>query len=164
MRSGLISTAAAMVVLVSSTSASTDTSFKLSPESWQSRCPAIEKFEALDARGIYMEIVKVRAVYARYDNDPNGGTVVLDARIDTEGKVRDLQLVSSTSGALVGPVVRAVREWRYKPVVVDGKEVCVERRLEVPVTANPNRSMSPGWGATRRARNGDYASPPPPHY
>jgi TonB family protein len=122
----------------------------------------IEKFETLDARGIYMDIVKVRAVYARYDTDPDGGTVVVDARIDTEGKVRDLQLVSSTSAALVGPVMRAVSEWRYKPVVVDGKEVCVERRLEVPVS--PNRYRPPprpgGVDDFLHKRAKDYENPP----
>lgn len=107
-----------------------------------------------------MDVVKVRAVYARYDNDPNGGTVVLDARIDTDGKVRDVQLVRSTSAALIGPVMRAVLEWRYKPVVLDGKEVCVEKRLDVGVNRNPYRRESPSWGARGTVTSTDRGQPP----
>ncbi len=151
------------MLLTPAAAASTGTSFKLSPDAWARTCPVIEKFEALDARGIYMEIVKVRAVYARYDTDPDGGTVVLDARIDTKGKVRDLQLVSSTSAALVGPVMRAVMEWRYKPVVVDGKEVCVEKRLKVPVSPNPYRPSPQPGGVDDflHKRSKDYENLPP---
>ncbi len=110
-----------------------------------------------------MEAVKARGVYARYDNDPNGGTVVLDVRVDTNGKVKDLQLVSSTSAALVGPVMRAVSEWRYKPVVVDGKEVCVEMRLEMPIgpIARPLPS-APEDGDWRIRSRRNYEPPPPP--
>ncbi len=165
MHKGLPCMAAAALLLTASAAARTDTSFKLSPEAWARRCPAIENYETLDARGIYMDVVKARAVYARYDNDPDGGTVVLDIRVDTTGRVRDLALVSSTSGALTQPVMRAVSEWRYKPVVVDGKEVCVERRLEVGVSPNPYRRTSPDWGARGTITSSDHGTPPPggPH-
>jgi hypothetical protein len=106
-----------------------------------------------------MEAVKARGVYARHDTDPDGGTVVLDTRIDTKGKVKDLQLVSSTNGTFTGPVMRAVSEWRYKPVVLDGKEVCVERRLEVLVSPANARRDSPSWGGRFYHRRDNQRQP-----
>lgn len=159
MRMTLPSTAATSLLLMASAAAGADTSFRLSPESWARRCPAIEKFETLEARGIYMDVVKARAVYARHDTDPTGGTVVLDARIDTSGKVRDLQLVSSTNGTFTAPVMRAVYEWRYKPVKLDGKEICVERRLEVGVSPANAERKSPSWGARGSYYRGNERQP-----
>jgi TonB family protein len=151
--------AASSLLLMASTATAADVSFRLSPEAWARRCPAIEKYEALEARGIYMDVVRAAGVYARYDTDPNGGTVVLDLRIDTDGKVRDLELVSSTNGAFTGPVIRAVHEWRYKPVKVDGTEVCVERRLPVVVGPSDSRRESPSMGGKLYYRRGSERQP-----
>jgi hypothetical protein len=122
--------------------AAADTSFKLSNETWNRLCPVIQDHEVLQARGIAITAAKIRPVYARYNNDPNGGNVVLDARIDDGGRVKDLQLVSASSPALAALVMRAVSQWRYNPVVVDGSEVCVELRLNVPVTRSDAVSSS----------------------
>jgi TonB family protein len=159
MHMNLPSTAVGSLLLMASSAAGADTSFRLSPEAWARRCPAIEKFESLEARGIYMDVVKARGVYARHDTDPDGGTVVLDLRIDTSGKVRDLQLVSSTNGAFTAPVIRAVAEWRYKPVKLDGKEICVERRLEVLVGPANSKRESPSWGARGSYYRGNQRQP-----
>ncbi|NOT42757.1 MAG: TonB family protein [Alphaproteobacteria bacterium] len=160
MRTSVLSAVAALTV--SGAAADTNTSFKMSLQSWQRRCPVIENYEALKARGVYLDAVKARGVSARYDTDPNGGTVMLDVRVDTNGRVKDLQLVNSTSRALVGPVMRAVSEWRYEPIMVDGKEVCVEMRLEVLVSPLPPRSTSSPVSGERQMRSRDYAPPPPP--
>jgi hypothetical protein len=74
----------------------------------------------------------------------------LDVRVDTGGKVRDIRLISATSDTLVKPVMSVVSGWRYKPIVVNGVEVCVEMLLEVPVRSNKSNPTSPSWGAERR--------------
>jgi trypsin-like peptidase/TonB-like protein len=51
-----------------------------------------------------------------------GGEVVLDARIDTEGRVADLKVVHGTAPFLQ-PVLDAVRTWVFSPAQADGRVV-----------------------------------------
>lgn len=150
MRTGSLLAVVTAFLTVAGAAADARTSFRLSPEAWKRRCPVIENYEALKARGIYLDAVRARSIYVRHDNDLEVGDVVLDVRVDTSGKVRDMQLVSATSAGLVKPVMSVVSGWRYKPVVVNGVEVCVEMLLEVPVRSNKSNATSPSWGAERR--------------
>lgn len=58
------------------------------------------------------------------------GEVVLSAVIDTNGQITNLQLVSGHP-MLVPSAINAVREWRYKPYLLNGQPVEVETTITV---------------------------------
>ena len=58
------------------------------------------------------------------------GNVVLTAIIDKEGTIRDLQLVSGHP-MLVPAAIEAVRQWRYRPYLLNGQPVEVETTVTV---------------------------------
>lgn len=59
------------------------------------------------------------------------GTVVLEATIDTEGRVVDLTVVAGRPLGLSEAAVEAVSQWRFEPSRLNGKRVPVLYRLEV---------------------------------
>jgi len=58
------------------------------------------------------------------------GDVVLSAVIDTNGNITNLQLVSGHP-MLVPAAIAAVKEWRYKPYLLNGQPVEVETTITV---------------------------------
>ena len=58
------------------------------------------------------------------------GSVVLQARIDKEGKIADLQPVSGPN-QLVHAAMDAVKQWRYKPYSLMGQPVEVDTQVQV---------------------------------
>jgi periplasmic protein TonB len=63
------------------------------------------------------------------------GTVILRARIGTDGEVRDLQLVSGNA-LLARSALEAVREWHYRPTMLNGQAVEVETQITVNFVLN----------------------------
>jgi periplasmic protein TonB len=61
------------------------------------------------------------------------GNVVLKAIINREGNIQDLQLVSGHP-MLVPAAITAVREWRYRPYLLNGQPVEVETTITVIFT------------------------------
>lgn len=61
------------------------------------------------------------------------GDVVLKAIIDKEGVIQDLQLVSGHP-MLVPAAIDAVRQWRYRPYLLNGQPVEVETTITVIFT------------------------------
>jgi len=61
------------------------------------------------------------------------GNVVLHAIIDKEGKVAELQVVSGHP-LLVQSALDAVRQWRYKPTLLNGDPVEVDTTINVTFT------------------------------
>jgi len=61
------------------------------------------------------------------------GDVVLSAIIDTNGQIQNLQLVSGHP-MLVPAALAAVRQWRYKPYLLNGQPVEVETTITVIFT------------------------------
>jgi protein TonB len=61
------------------------------------------------------------------------GDVVLSAIIDTSGQIQNLQLVSGHP-MLVPAAITAVRQWRYKPYLLNGQPVEVETTITVIFT------------------------------
>ena len=61
------------------------------------------------------------------------GTVVLMAVIGTDGSVKDVR-VESGLPILAQAALDAVRQWRYKPYMVDGEPVEVESRITINFT------------------------------
>lgn len=62
------------------------------------------------------------------------GVVVLDAAIGTDGKVHDLEVLSSPSPLLAESAVDAVKHWEYTPVLLNGVPIEVETRVNVIFT------------------------------
>jgi len=58
------------------------------------------------------------------------GEVILSAVIDTNGEIKNLQLVSGHP-MLVPSAIAAVRQWRYKPYLLNGQPVEVETTITV---------------------------------
>jgi len=65
------------------------------------------------------------------------GTVVLMALIGTDGTVKDVRIESGLP-ILAQAAINAVKQWRYKPYVIDGEPVEVDSRI----TINFNLSTS----------------------
>jgi TonB family protein len=65
------------------------------------------------------------------------GTVVLRATIGIDGHVRDLGVISSPSQDLAGAAVQAVRQWTYKPYLLNGEVVEVMTQVNVAFSLKP---------------------------
>jgi protein TonB len=58
------------------------------------------------------------------------GDVILQAIIDKDGNIKDLQLISGHP-MLVPSAIEAVKQWRYKPYQLNGSPVEVETTVTV---------------------------------
>jgi len=58
------------------------------------------------------------------------GTVILRAEIGTDGSIHNLIVVSGEP-SLVKAALKAVKQWKYKPYIVDGKPTAVETEIQV---------------------------------
>ena len=58
------------------------------------------------------------------------GAVVLKATIGEDGKVRDVSAVSGHP-ALTRAAIDAVREWRYRPYLLNGKPVPMQTQITI---------------------------------
>jgi len=68
------------------------------------------------------------------------GTVVLDIKIREDGTVSDVAVVRGPE-ALIGVAIEAVRQWQYRPYILNGKAVPVESTITVKFVLP---STSPG--------------------
>ena len=86
-----------------------------------------------------MEAMLVHRVQPEYPglakNIGLSGTVILRARIGTDGVVRDLQLVSGNA-LLAHAALAAVQQWRYQPTTLNGQPVEVETQVTVNFVLN----------------------------
>ena len=60
-----------------------------------------------------------------------GGSVVLHALISRTGDISDLEIVSSPDPTLAEAAMSAVRQWKYKPYLLNGKPVDVDTTITV---------------------------------
>ncbi len=63
------------------------------------------------------------------------GTVVLLAMIGTDGSVKDVRIESGLP-ILAQAAIEAVKQWRYKPYLVDGEPVEVDSRITINFTVS----------------------------
>src|SRR5712672_1482330 len=61
------------------------------------------------------------------------GTVVLQAEISKDGTIQNLQLISGHP-MLAPAAIEAVKQWRYKPYLLNGEPVAVETTVQVNFT------------------------------
>ncbi|MDP9052129.1 MAG: energy transducer TonB [Acidobacteriota bacterium] len=58
------------------------------------------------------------------------GSVVLRGIIGTSGKIRDIQVISSSDPLFVPSAMDALRDWKYKPIMLGGVPVEVETTIQ----------------------------------
>ena len=59
-----------------------------------------------------------------------GGPVVLEATIAEDGSTRNVKIISG-SPLLAKAATEAVRQWRYRPSLLNGKPVAVQKQITV---------------------------------
>ena len=64
------------------------------------------------------------------------GSVVLAAIIGKDGTIQNLRVISSASPLLNQAAVEAVKQWRYKPYILNGEPVEVDTTVTVTFTLN----------------------------
>lgn len=67
------------------------------------------------------------------------GNVLLIGRIDKEGNVQNLRMISASAQAFVEPALTAVRAWRFKPATRDGKPVDIAANVGVRFRVKSDR-------------------------
>jgi TonB family protein len=84
------------------------------------------------------KLVDVRPIYPEDLSAANiGGTITLDAFINTEGEVQDVTVLSSPDPGLSIAAVEAVKQWQYTPTLLNCAPVDV--RMGVSVTFTPKQ-------------------------
>jgi protein TonB len=80
-----------------------------------------EKLKTQDVSPTYPEEAKENHIQ---------GDVMLQATIDTEGKVAELKVVTGHP-ILADAAVKAVKQWRYRPYILDGQPVSVDTTVRI---------------------------------
>lgn len=62
------------------------------------------------------------------------GTVLIDAIIGTDGKVKDPRVIFSPSPLLSVPSLEAVSHWEYKPYMLNGTPIEVNTMIALTYT------------------------------
>jgi TonB family protein len=83
----------------------------------------------------------LRFVYPIYPDVRTRGVVALTARVDSEGTVHAVRIVSGNR-ALAAAAVQAVRQWRYRPYLKDGQPVATETNIVISFISDDAISMS----------------------
>jgi protein TonB len=96
--------------------------------------PPARSIPNLDARGAEQLtpaklLHRVEPVVPDFAKDAGlQGTVLLSAIIGTDGRLKDVKFVSGDR-ALAVEAFRAVRDWRYRPYLLNGKPIEAETRI-----------------------------------
>ena len=100
--------------------------------------------------GIQASRPPLRFVYPVYPDVRARGVVALTARVDSDGTMRTVRVVSGNR-ALAAAAVRAVRQWRYHPYLKDGQPAATETNIVISFFSDDAISMSfpPSIPATR---------------
>jgi TonB family protein len=94
-----------------------------------------------DDSGIQASRPPLRFVYPVYPDVRARGVVALTARVDSDGTVRTVRIVSGDR-ALAAAAVRAIRQWRYRPYLKDGQPVATETNIVISFLSNDAISMT----------------------
>jgi TonB family protein len=109
-----------------------------SPNGPQSHLPLLQRVRI--SAGVAQGLL-VKKVPPSYPEDARQsriqGQVVLKALIDTNGDVADLDLISGHP-ALAPAAIAAVKQWKYKPYLLNGQPVNAETQITVNFTLAPH--------------------------
>jgi len=102
------------------------------PAPEQAETPAFDPNEAV----ALSELEFVKYVEPQYPSSSLGrryeGTVVVEFRVDTEGSTFDIEVVENAlPGRFRSPSIAAVKKWRFKPYLNDGRPVEVLSRVSL---------------------------------
>jgi len=83
---------------------------------------------------------KIKDVRPVYPPGSNGGSVELVAKIDTDGRISYLDVISNSSGgpagiALADAAAAAVRQWEFLPTHLDGQPIETNMKVHVSFSA-----------------------------
>jgi protein TonB len=91
--------------------------------------------------GVQASRPPLRFGYPVYPHVLARSVVALIARVDSDGTVRSVRVVSGNP-ALASAAVRAVRQWRYSPYFKDGQPVATETNIVISFISDDVISMS----------------------
>ncbi|AFL87216.1 TonB family protein [Terriglobus roseus DSM 18391] len=98
-------------------------------------------------------LTKVQPKYPQSAKDAHiSGAVVLRALIDETGKIQQLQLVSSPDRALTESAMDAVRQWVYRPYLLNGNPTSVETNITVTFSFEGAELIRPGGAMSEQDR------------
>ncbi|SNT18897.1 TonB family C-terminal domain-containing protein [Granulicella rosea] len=105
------------------------------PQTSALHTPSIEDVPAGVAEG--MVISKVPPVYPEIERVKRAsGTVIVSAIISRDGAVADAEAASSPSAGFSQAAITAVKQWRYRPYLLDGQPVEVMTNVFVNFVAH----------------------------
>jgi len=81
-------------------------------------------------QGVLKPIHRVYPTYPESGSTTGNGMVSLRVIIATDGTVKDVQLINGDD-RLAPSAIAAVKQWKYKPMSVNGSPVEVETRVDV---------------------------------
>ena len=88
------------------------------------------------SQGVSEKLV-VKKVPPRYPDEARAehiqGTVLLRTEIGADGNVESVALISGHS-LLAPAAIEAVRQWKYKPYLLDGQPVALETQVQINFT------------------------------
>ena len=96
---------------------------------------------SMQASSVQASRPPMRFVYPVYRDVRARGVVALTARVDSDGAVGAVAVVSGNH-ALAAAAVRAVRQWRYRPYLKDGQPVATETNIIISFISSEAISMS----------------------
>ncbi len=106
---------------------------------------------------------KIKNVRPAYPEEAKAGgvegTVILETAVGTDGSVIDIKVLRSVAG-LDNAAIDAVRQWKYRPTLLEGQPVEVLLVVTVKFTLNPDAPAAPAQAPSPRLRvGGDVKQP-----
>jgi outer membrane biosynthesis protein TonB len=85
----------------------------------------------IPARVVEAHNVKLNSGYVHWD--PAGTEVLLKLNIDQDGTAQVIQVVDSSNPAINGPVIDAVRQFRFSPAKLDNQPIPIDMNMILTV-------------------------------
>jgi TonB family protein len=88
------------------------------------------------------------------------GTVVLDAIIGKDGKMKSLHVLTSTNPMFNNSAMEAVQHWTYKPYLLNGQPTEVDTTITVNYALTPSPTPEPSPAPNPSASNSQSSAMP----
>ena len=91
-----------------------------------------------------VKVRDVRPVYPPALQDTGiQGTVVIDGQIGTDGRMKDMRVVSSPHPAFESSALEAVGQWEFRPTTLNGRVIDTRINVNVSFAPEPTAPHSP---------------------